>query len=295
MSAVTVVCFGLVTIDHMMRVDRVPLPNEKIVASDSTIETGGPASNAAVAASVLGSEARFVTIVGDSPLTQYARTSIVRHGVEFIDLAHSAKGSPAVSTVLLTVSTGERAVVSTNALAAPDLVGVQPELLDGASLLLVDGHHMQAATKLAKLAQQKGIAVLFDGGSWKRGTEELLRYVDCAVVSENFVVPDVPPAQVLEHLRDLGCEAAAQSRGEKPIRYLDSHGACEIPVSVIDAIDTLGAGDVLHGAIAHYAAHAEAGKRWLESLLPAARIATESCRYPGAHGWIGSLHQNERA
>ena len=53
-------------------------------------------------------------------------------------------------------------------------------------------------------------------------------------------------------------------------------------IEKIDAVDTLGAGDVLHGAFCYYLSQGQDG---LTAIENAAKIATGSCRYFGTHIW----------
>lgn len=281
-----VVCFGLLTLDHMLRVDRLPGSNEKIVAAASDFDFGGPAANAAATAAALGSQCRLITATGEGPLTRLATDRLSAQGVEVRDLLAHEPGDPAISTVLITKATGDRAVVSINATGVRDDLVLEGDELDSASLLLVDGHHMQSATELARVAQDRGIPVLFDGGSWKPGTDELVRHVDIAVVSGDFVVPQRD--DVAGYLSDAGCRFVARTAGPKPIVAAAGPWPFEVEVAKVDDVeDTLGAGDVLHGALAHYFASGPGD--FEEALRSAAVVASESCRYPGAHGWFGRL------
>lgn len=284
----SVACFGLLTVDHRLVVDQMPGPNQKITAQMSDVEFGGPAANAAATAAVLGSAARLITAVGHGPLTDFAVSQLAALGVETVDLMADQPGNPAVSTVMVTASTGDRAVVSHNAESVPEVLPLTGDELDGVDVLLVDGHHMNAAIRLAEQARHAGITVLFDGGSWKPRTEELLQHVDIAVVSDDFSVPG--EANVLTYLGDHGCAMAAQSAGPGAIQVLSRNRRWDVAVSPVDSpVDTLGAGDVLHGALAHYIA--EAGSVWDidEVVAQAAAVATESCRHAGAHGWFAAL------
>ena len=174
----SVVCLGLVTIDHVLTVDAVPGPDEKIVARSSRLDFGGPAANAAATASLLGSEVTLVTAVGTSALTELAVSRLTGLGVTVVDLLADASGMPAISTALVTAGTGDRAVVSMNATGVETVTEVPSDLLDTAAVLLVDGHHIETAIPAAAAARRRGVPVLFDGGSWKRGTDRLLEHVD---------------------------------------------------------------------------------------------------------------------
>ena len=153
MPAGRVLACGLATVDVVQTVERMPGANEKVVALGTRVEAGGPALNAAVTAALLGMPARLATAVGRSPLAEVVRADCAAHGVELVDIAGDGFEVP-VSSVLVTESTGERAVVSRNAVgvsswAALDTVDA---VARGVSAVLVDGHHLPVAVAVAARA-----------------------------------------------------------------------------------------------------------------------------------------------
>jgi sugar/nucleoside kinase (ribokinase family) len=294
-----VLACGVAVLDVQQTVDRLPGPDEKLVASDLLVASGGPAANAAVTAAALGVGARLVTRIGDSPLGTLIRADLAAHGVDVVDRA-GPLDEPAVSTVLVTRGTGHRAVVSVNASrhgATPpdggrDAAGWAPALMDGVDAVLVDGHHLDLALPLAEAARAAGVPVLLDGGSWKPGLEQLLALVDIALISAVFRVPvDLggstgrPGDDVMATVRALGPPVVARSRGPQPIDVLTGAGRAEVAVPHVEVVDTLGAGDVLHGALSAWLAVRGTGDL-MDGLAWAARIAADSCTAPGSRGWL---------
>ncbi|GAA4286838.1 PfkB family carbohydrate kinase [Georgenia daeguensis] len=283
------VCCGLTTIDVTQVVERVPGPDEKVVAASLAVEVGGPAANAARTAAALGAPTTLVTALGTGTLSDLARAELAAAGVTVLDLADD--GAPPLSTVLVTRGTGERAVVSTNAVgrrvAAPP-----PDALDGAGALLVDGHLLAAQTALAAAARARGTTVILDGGSWKDGLEALLADVDLAVLSADLVPPGPTRAAgtpdddaVLGAVARLGPALVARSHGGGPVAVLHDGVRTQLSVPAVEVVDTLGAGDVLHGATA---AALAAGAPWLDALAEGIEVASRSVRHPGALGWAAA-------
>lgn len=286
-SAAFLVCCGLATLDVVQVVDRLPRADEKVVARNLDVTFGGPAANAAATAVALGVRTRLVTALGSGPVADLVRDGLVAAGVEVVDLLAGSPGSPAVSTVLVTAGTGERAVVSVNATGVEALPPPALDVLDGATALLVDGHHLEAGLALATAAHDRGIAVLLDGGSWKPGLDRLLAVVDHAVLSADFALPDAPE-DLLDRVAALGPGTVARSAGAGRVRLRVAAPDGRVSWSAIDppvvqVVDTLGAGDVLHGATA--AALAQ-GQPIPAALAEGVRRASESVRWPGALGWV---------
>ncbi|KQY44474.1 PfkB family carbohydrate kinase [Cellulomonas sp. Root137] len=288
------VCCGLATLDVVQVVDHVPAPDEKLVAGDLDVSFGGPAANAAATAVALGVPAVLVTALGAGPVADLVRAGLVAAGVEVVDLLAGRPGSPAVSTVLVTRSTGERAVVSVNATGAGDLRGaadaVVDQVLARATAVLVDGHHLGAARVVAAAAHTRGIPVLLDGGSWKPGLEALIAHVDHAVLSADLAFPGVAGDGVLDAVAELGPGFVAQSAGGGPVRIratsadgVRTSSVLQPPdVPASEVVDTLGAGDVLHGATAAALAR---GVDVRAALAEGVLRASESVRHRGALGW----------
>jgi sugar/nucleoside kinase (ribokinase family) len=197
---------GMVTLDLIYLVDRLPPPNQKIVASDSTIAAGGPATNAAVAFGHLGKQAIVLGALGAHPITQLILTDLQQCGVSLIDLNPTHTEPPPVSSIMVTEKTGERAVVSLNAVKTQAIANSIPsDILQAVSVVLIDGHQMEVGRAIATQARSQGIPVVVDGGSWKPGFETVLPLADYVICSANFYPPGCEnTADVMAFLQALG-------------------------------------------------------------------------------------------
>lgn len=269
---------GLCTLDVNQRVQRVPGPNEKIVARSTAIDVGGPATNAARTASALGIEAVLVTALGLGAGADAARSLLDEAKVEV--RAVSLDGELPVSSVF-SDDGGHRSVASTN-LAGRETGALTDEetaeLLEGTAVLEVDGHLLGVQVPLARAARQRGIPVVLDGGSYKNGLDALLPFVSHAILSADF---DTPEGDTIRNVVDHGATFVAQSHGESSVVVHHPEPAT-IEIEVVDVVDSLGAGDVLHGAFAAYLAQDVDDT---EALTRATQIATMSVRHSGAMGW----------
>lgn len=266
---------GLTTLDLIHYVESFPRSDEKIQAEDRWIGAGGPAANAAIAFAALGGQAELVTALGSSLPAQMARRNLEESSVTVRDLADD--GELAISNIVVD-ATGRRTVVSVNGAGFAGL-GDGGALGDDVDVVLADGHHVPGALPLLQQAQERGCPTVFDGGSRKPGTEELLEVVQFAVVSSAFD-PDHRPEETARALLRDPVRLAAVSRGAGSIVGRTEAGPFEVEVGGADAriVDTLGAGDVLHGAFAHHLCRADDP---VQALTLAAKAATESCTIRG--------------
>ena len=276
---------GLATLDLVYLAGKPPGENQKVVASDCTIAAGGPAANAAVTFSYLGNAAVWAGVLGTHAIAQLIRADLAEYNVRIIDLEPGRSHSPPVSSIIVTEATGDRAVVSINATKSQvDRQPINQDILTSVNIVLLDGHQIAASKEIAQLAHSKNIPILLDGGSWKPGLEEILPFIEWAVCSDNFHPPNCNNSeQVFAYLSAAGISHIAITRGEKSILYLSNGTYSSIEVPHIQATDTLGAGDIFHGAFCHYILQ---NNNFTDTLTAAAKIASNSCKNFGTRGWM---------
>ena len=116
----------------------------------------------------------------------------------------------------------------------------------------------------AELADKPAHLRVLDGGSWKPWFVPLLGLVDVAVVSADFVPPLVAdaedaPSAVADFLRGFGIARVVRTDGANPVRWWWDGDSGMVDVPRVDAVSTLGAGDIFHGALAWALALAHGG------------------------------------
>lgn len=280
---------GLITLDFIYSVKEYPNKNQKIVASDYLFSAGGPATNAAVTFNSLGNQSTLSGVLGIHPLTQLIRSDLQQYQINIIDLDPNRLEAPPVSSILVTPATGERTVISIN--ATQSQVSNRSNLLeslDNIDIILIDGHQIQISQEIIQQAKIKQIPIVLDAGSWKPGLERILPNINYVICSDNFYPPNCQTSEdVFTYLQALNIPNIAITKGEKPIQYASlKEGSGNIPVPQIQAIDTLGAGDIFHGAFSHFIL----SQNFTTALAESAQIAAKSCLSFGTRQWIQSLN-----
>ena len=276
---------GLTTLDIAYLVDSYPAEDTKTKAVDQYLGAGGPAANAAVAyAQLSGDEPTLVTAMGSHYLTELVRSELVARGVAVVDANPASAQQVPVSSIVVARRASTRTIVSLDAsrMSAP-FDDAWRGVLDDARVVLVDAHYPELAIGIAREARQRGIPVVLDAGRWMAAHDAILPLVDIAICSSAFAPPDV---DVFAYLHGRGPSTVAITDGANAIRYSTPEGIGVIEIDAVPAIDTLGAGDILHGAFCHYTAD---GHEFVDALDRAARVATLSCRYFGSREWINEL------
>ncbi|MEU5846704.1 PfkB family carbohydrate kinase [Saccharopolyspora shandongensis] len=277
---------GLTTLDVVHHVDARPAADQKATAAAQFVAAGGPAANAAVTFAGLGGEAVLVTAIGRSPVAAVIRADLAACSVTVVDAAEDRTADAPVSAVAVTRDTGERSVVGIDAAAlqvheAPDLA----ELVGSADIVLLDGHHAVLAEAAADAASAP---IVVDAGRWKPAMRPLLPRAEAIIASADFRVPGAPTTDATAHaLVDQGVPTVITTHGGGPVRWWHDgdHGA--VPPPRIQAVDTLGAGDVFHGAYCFFAC--EPGSGIPARIERAAAVAALKCETPGPRAWLQRL------
>lgn len=282
---------GLTTLDVVHVVDRAPAPNEKVTATAQFLAAGGPAANAAVTFAALGGEVTLVTAIGRGPVAEVIVADLEGHGVRIVDLTPDDRDRAAVSAVSVNPAEAQRSVVSIDAtganVAAPAQADAQA-LVGDADVVLIDGHHPALAVAVAGAARTVGVPVVVDAGRWKPVMDDLIDLDPHMLCSDDFRMPgtDTADGSAQELRRRVG--VVVTTHGAGAVDYAErGRPAGQVEVPPVDAVDTLGAGDVFHGAYAFAVAAADTGIR--ERIGFAARIAGRRVATMGPREWLATL------
>ncbi|MGH3887104.1 MAG: PfkB family carbohydrate kinase [Pseudonocardiaceae bacterium] len=276
---------GLVTLDLVQRVARRPGVDEKVVALRSDLAAGGPAAAAAVTFGALGGRSVLVSALGPGPVGRLAAGELDRVGVQIVD-TWAAGADLSISAITVLDGTGERSVVSRNAedmiVAVPaDL----PALVRDADVVLIDGHHADLAVAAARAARTAGVPVVLDCGSAKPVYAGLVPLADAAVCSAGFTVGerDGFDAIAAALLAD-GARLVAMTAGAAPVRWRTRQATGAVEVPPVAVWDTVGAGDVLHGAVAFARARGITDPE--RSLSFGVAVASLRVQHAGPRAWL---------
>ena len=283
---------GISTVDIAYLVDSYPAEDTKTQALDQFIGAGGPATNAAVAYAALGGASTLVTAVGTHRLGDLIRNDLSAHGVRVVDVRADSDHQPPVSSIVVAESAATRTIVSLDgARISVEYDHRLADRLSGVNVVLADGHYPVLATGLCERACALGIPTVLDAGRFKDSHAALLPHIGSAICSAAFAPPGIAPGDtdaVLMYLRTAGVENIAITSGGEPIIGLTGDREFRIDIPETRAVDTLGAGDILHGAFCYYTS---TGLDFVRSLALASEVASFSCRFFGTREWCTRLSE----
>ncbi|NJD07449.1 MAG: carbohydrate kinase [Methylococcaceae bacterium] len=249
-GSIDVLCVGHASYDLVFAIPHHPTADEKIFADQLVACGGGPAANAAVTVARLGGRAAFAGFLGSDLYGDAHFRELVEAGVETRYVARGPFPTP-LSAVLVKPD-GSRSLVNHKGATPPLTAGQLTISPDTAKVLLLDGHEPLVSVPLAESARRLGVPVVLDAGSVHPGTSVLHDQVDCLACSEKFARQYLGGKDEQRALQVLGekVPAVVITLGEHGLVWRRGAESGKLPAFEITAVDSTGAGDAFHGALA---------------------------------------------
>jgi sugar/nucleoside kinase (ribokinase family) len=294
-SKVDVVGLGLNATDTVMSVPKFPALGGKERVVSTSIQAGGQMATALVTCSRLGLKVRYIGKIGSDPGGRFQLASLRKEGFD-LQYVEMMRGVPTqYGSIIVDQATGERTVFWDRDVR----LTVHPREIKSAAilsarLLHLDGCDVDAALAAARLARRAGIPVVADLDTVYKNVEQLFPYIDYLIASTQFlpaVTGHADPFKVLENMaRVYKVPTPGMTLGRDGALVYHEGRFHYSPGFVVETVDTTGAGDVFHGALAHGLLRAWDINR---SLDFANAMAALNCTVLGARGGIKSEAEAE--
>jgi sugar/nucleoside kinase (ribokinase family) len=251
-----VLCIGIPVRDLTFRVESVPEHGGKANASHLVEICGGNALNAAIAIARLGGRVAFAGPMGDARETS-SRFILEQMAAEGIETAHIVRMPglmTPVSAIMIDV-TGERTLTIYRdpalwCVTLPDA----DELLADCQAVLVESRCGAFCVDVCTEARRRGIPVIVGVDRAMALTDGLFTAASHLLFASRQVQETAGvdgDAGALKRLATLTAAFLAATRGPLGTIWLNEDGELlETHAFPVQAVDTLGAGDVFHGAFA---------------------------------------------
>ena len=284
-----ILCAGIAVHDHVYRLDRFPVPGTKTRARQFVAAGGGCAANAAVAIARLGGEAALAAPLGgpagEDAIGDWILANLAR---ERVDCAHVVRVSPGRSPIsaIFVDASGERLIVNDRDERLSDARPADPErAVADHDALLVDNRFAEFVLPLCLAARTRGIPIVLDGDRPTRASDRLLRICTHLVFAADGLRATAGCDDLDQALRSIGQATdafVAVTDGSRGALWLERGQLRHSPAHPVEVVDTLGAGDVFHGAFALALAERRTA---IDALGMAAAAAAVKCtRFGGING-----------
>ena len=252
-----VICVGAACWDTVFQVEQIPAAGVKALALHAVQRAAGMAVNAAVALSRLGLSVHMWTRIGDDETGRQFMQEMQRERINADGVRVLAGVQTSFSSILVDLQ-GERSLVPFfDAKIPPDASWLPLDKVADAGAVLVDMRWLEGAAAALRQARQCGVPGILDADTAPaqdlNDMIPLASHVLFSASALNIVRPGLGPDAAL-------LDVAARNPADVVGVTLGSQGALlwtrvsgrvlHVPAPSIQAVDTLGAGDVWHGTFA---------------------------------------------
>lgn len=289
---VRIACVGITVMDCIYYVEGLPTEGGKYVAKRYTEVGGGPAATAAVAAAKLGAQVDFIGRVGDDD----TGNSLLAELESLVNTRYTRRYTQARSSqsAIMVDAKGERIIVN---YPSPDLLPDAGWLNDidfsQWDVVLADVRWHDGAKQAFTLARQAGVMTVLDGDITPQDISELVALSDHAAFSEPGLARLTGMSEAIDALKKAQMLTNGHvyvTRGSEGCNWLEKAAVRHQPGFTVEVVDTTGAGDVFHGALAFGLA---SGYAIEEAVRFASGVAALKCTRPGGRAGIPDCEQTQ--
>ncbi len=286
-----IVCVGITVLDRIWYLDDLPKEGGKYIAKDYTEVGGGPAATAAVAAAKLGAEVDFIGRVGDDDTGRRLLAELESLGVN-TRYTRVVKGARSSQSAVLVDASGERIIANYPSADLPATADWLKEIdFSQWDSVLADVRWHEGAKQAFTLARQQGVPTVLDADVTPQDIAELVALSDHAA----FSAPGLKrltridnPLDALKKAQTLTNGHVYVTQGREGCYWLEKGELCHQPGYAVEVVDTTGAGDVFHGALALSLAQQMPSS---EAVRFASAVAALKCTKPGGRAGIPDCDQ----
>lgn len=277
---IDILVLGSVNRDLVVHAPRLPLPGETLRGHRFSSCLGGKGANQAVAAARLGARVGLAARIGRLEQGETMLAQLIAEGVDVGHVQQPADELPGTALIVVGEQDGENQIVTiagSNGLLP--LSQVEALQLDGLCWLVAQQElPLESVGRAFVRAREAGVRTLLNAAPYRVGAEALLPLCDLLVVNETeaaaLLQRDFASAEArAEGLRRLGPEAVLLSLGAEGAVWADARGTRRVAAHRVKAVDTVGAGDTLVGALVTALAEGQGIDEALAFAQAAAAIA----------------------
>ncbi|PVZ82711.1 ribokinase [Serratia sp. S1B] len=286
-----IACVGITVQDRLYYVEQLPTGGGKYVANDYREIGGGPAATAAVAAARLGAEVDFIGRVGDDATgrTLLAELNDYEVNVSYVRRYPQARSS---QSAILVDAQGERIIINHPSPDLPDDASWLNDIdFSQYDVVLADVRWHQGALTAFTLARRAGVTTLLDADVTPQDIHPLVALADHAAFSEPGLLRMTQETDIERALRLAKNDKNGQiyvTQGKHGCFWLENEQLKHQPGFKVDVVDTTGAGDVFHGALA---VALGSQPNITQAVRYANAVAALKCTRPGGRAGIPNCDQ----
>lgn len=279
-----ILILGSVNRDLIVNAPRLPRPGETLRGHHFASCLGGKGANQAMAAAKLGARVALAARVGRLEQGEHLLDPLRDEGVDLSQVRWPGDESPGVALIVVGAADGENQIVTVaGSNASVGLEQVEALKLDGLQWLVAQQElPLPAIAHAFERARALGVKTLLNAAPFRPEAAKLLPLCDVLVVNEGeaaaLLESSGDPVVSAMALRARGPAAVLISLGSAGLVWVDETQVIQVPARAVKAVDTVGAGDTLVGALVTALSEGQALRAALEFATAAAAWAVS---HPG--------------
>jgi sulfofructose kinase len=254
--SIDIIGIGVPCVDILTVVEKLPKSNSGSGILDFSRQGGGNVATAMVASSRLGAKAGYIGLSGVCTNGRFIREDFEYNGVD-ISKSTTIEGKPSDFAIILSdLETKGRSILYRGGnLRRIEIGDLDKDYITSAKIL-----HLEGCGEVEKTAalwmRDAGKKVAYDVARYSDQIEAFIPYMDYFIASEFYYTGKFGDADTIEDY-EKNCRLIAESGPEIVVFTLGDRGCVGYTKSEgffiehsfkVNVFDTLGAGDVYHGA-----------------------------------------------
>jgi len=258
----SIIIFGSINIDLIATTPRLPMAGETINGNNFLTAGGGKGANQAVAAARLGIPTKIVGRVGNDSFGQQLLVSLQTANVDTAGVVVDENIHTGVAVIAVDAS-GQNSIIvvpgANHGINNTDVERLRNLLSNATVLLLQLEIPVEVAMSAAKVAQEMGVKVILDPAPMPANFPNYF-YDSIDIITPNeieasqlvgFTVSDRETAtRTAIELCQRGVKNAVVKIGDRGVVCATAEETFFQPAFVVEAIDTVAAGDAFNGGLA---------------------------------------------
>jgi sulfofructose kinase len=243
--------------DEVIHLEEVPPENRNGRILSATCQGGGKVSTALAAAGRLGAPAAIIAVMGTGARSDFLIEDFIAHGVDIAHIRRALGYRDGFSVVLSDKKSGGRRILwrpvsDENRLCVEDVERARAAIKGARFLHLC--HLGEPDLYAARIAHAAGVQVCFDADTYREEFMPHLDTVDILIGSEEFYLSYFADTDAKAYERNIralygrGFSTVIFTFGAEGCKGISPEGYFELPAFRVEVVDTVGAGDVFHGA-----------------------------------------------
>lgn len=229
--------------------NKFPVEDTKMKCEVVKSALGGPAANAAITYAMLGGKSTIISYIGNSNVGRLIKSMLMDLNIDVIDMCND-EDVKCISSIYVNTVNATRTIFSgRNEIYSLKPFDVVDESIRDTDFVLYDGHFSQLDDTLLEATRKYNKPLVIDVGGYKDTFEKILDYNPILIASKVF---ENNGLDGITMMKNHNYTKAVITNGRNPIEYQDGDDHGFVDILDVKAVDTLGAGDIYHGAFCYY-------------------------------------------